>query len=91
MDNQAQSDPIYGIQRKTLNVFNDLKDAIESKETIRKLKELSDKELANSFTKILDLPEDHPNWEHNIAVLIGAARVHRSYSELYTIKEKTKS
>ncbi len=86
--NEANKSKKYGVQRKTLSAMGDLKNVLESRTVLTKLKELADAELANSLTQILDLPEEHPNWEHNIAVLIGQARVHRTYSELYTITEK---
>ena len=85
MDKQ---DKKYGVQRKTLKALGDLKNVLESRNTIAQLKAIADDDLAGIVTQILDLPDDHPNWEHNIAVLVGQARVHRSYSELYTIKEK---
>ena len=78
----------YGIQRKTIKALGDLKNVLESRTVITQLKDLADRELSEVLQQILDLPDDHPNWEHNIATLIGQARVHRSYSELYTIKEK---
>lgn len=86
MDNSDNKQ--YGVQRKTIKAMDGLKSVLESATVISQLKALVNEELAQTMTRILDLPDDHPNWEHNIAVLIGQARTHRSYSELYTIKEK---
>jgi len=81
-------DKKYGVQRKTLKALGDLKNVLESRNVIDQLKTLAENDLLATMNQILDLPEDHANWEHNIAVLVGEARVHRSYMELYTIKEK---
>ena len=90
MDNQKGNEPEkkYGIQRKTVKALGDLKNVLESRTVLIQLRQLADNDLAATLSQILDLPDDHPNWEHNIAALIGQARTHRSYSELYTIKEK---
>lgn len=90
MDNPKSNEPEqkYGIQRKTLKALGDMKSVIESRLVLQQLKSLADADLASSLKLILDLPDDHPKWEHTVATLIGQARTHRSYSELYTIKEK---
>lgn len=89
MDNlKSNEEKKYGVQRKTLKALGDLKNVLESRTVLIQLKAIADSDLAAVVTQILDLPDDHPNWEHNIAALIGQARTHRSYSELYTIKEK---
>lgn len=88
MDNPKANEKKYGVQRKTLKALGDLKNVLESRTVITQLKQLADDELAHYVNLILDLPDEHPNWGQNIAALIGAAKTHRTYSELYTIKEK---
>jgi len=89
MDNPSnEPEKKYGVQRKTIKALGDLKNVLESRTVLIQLKQIADNDLAAVVNQILELPDDHPNWEHNIATLIGQARVHKSYSELYTIKEK---
>ncbi len=87
MDN-SNEDKKYGGQRKTLTALGDLKKTLESRNVLQELKSIADSDLAATLNQILDFPDDHPKWEYNIAALIGQAKTHRSYSELYTIKEK---
>lgn len=78
----------YHVQRKLLAAFEGLDKVLEERNIMNQLKQIADMELALTITQILELPDDHPNWENNIATLIGTARAHRAYSEIYTIKEK---
>ena len=83
--------PKYGIVNKLVKALGSEAKVLESRTTITLLKDVADKEFLSLVFQILEMPADTPNWHHNIATLIGTARAHRSYSEIFTIKEKTKS
>ena len=73
---------------KLVKTFQGIDKVLEERELIHQLKDLASKEYEDTISEILRAPEDHPDWHNNIAMLIGAARVHRSYRDIFTIKEK---
>jgi hypothetical protein len=80
-----------GIATKLLKQFGTMESVLESQDVFSKLRELSEKELQACMKQILADPQGTPEWASKIATLIGEARVHNRYVELFTIKEKTKS
>lgn len=92
MDNQpnqsVETVKQFGVQRKLLKAFGDLPKVLESRNQLEPLRKLADEEFMSVIAQILELPSEAPNWAHNIATLIGTARAHRSYREIFTIKEK---
>ena len=73
---------------KLVKAFKGVDKVLEERQMITQLHDLAEKEEQAVITELLKAPMDVPNWEHNVAMLIGAARVHRSYREIFTIKEK---
>lgn len=79
----------HGVMKtKLINAMGGEAQAQESRETFDKLKDLAQKEFDSTVSQILDEPKTSITWEHQIAMLIGAARVHRQYRDMFTIKEK---
>jgi len=87
MDNQSNQKK-YSIQRKLLKAFGDQEKVLESRNQLEPLRDMAHEEFMSIVSLILELPSETPNWQHNIAALIGQARTHRVYRELFTIKEK---
>ena len=83
-----QDDPKYGIQRKLIKALGDQAKVLESRNLLEPLRDMAHEEFMSIIANILELPSETPNWQHNIAVLIGTARAHRSYRDIFTIKEK---
>lgn len=86
--NQDKDGKHWHVIGKLTKAFNGVDKVLEEREIINGLRDLADKEYQSVVAEILQAPTDVPNWEQNIAMLIGAARVHRSYRDIFTIKEK---
>lgn len=73
---------------KLVKAFGGLPKVLEERQMLTQLRDLCQKEETDAINEILNTDMGTPNWENKIATLIGAARVHRSYREIFTIKEK---
>lgn len=81
-------DKEYHVSGQLIKEYGSLEKVLESREDIEFFRSLSDRKYKETINLILDTPKNTLNWEHNIAVLIGQARVHRDNRDTYTIKEK---
>lgn len=59
-----------------------------SKEVFDDIITIIDKDYQSVITQILESPKDVPNWENQMAVLVGEARSYRNIISLLTITEK---
>jgi len=59
-----------------------------SKEVFDDIIEILTKDLQGVMNQILDPPKDIPNWETQMAALIGEARSYRNIISLLTVTEK---
>ena len=73
---------------KLIKAFGGMTAVLEDRDIITQLHDLALQEERDAIDAILNAPMDNPNWPNQIAMLIGAARVSRSYREIFTIKEK---
>lgn len=78
----------YGIMMQLIQVMGGESKVLESRDLINKLHAMIDKDLQSCFKRILDEPTDVPQWQDQIALLIGEAKTYQKYKELFTIKEK---
>ena len=78
----------WGVITKLVKSFGGIDKVLESREIINQLRDLAAKEEADAVDAILNVDFENANWQNQIAMLIGAARVSRSYREIFTIKEK---
>ena len=87
-DSEEVRKPRYGIMQPLLDAMGGLAKVLESRDTIDQLKEMADKDLTAVFTRILTEPTDVPNWQDQIALLLGEAKAIVKYQERFTIKER---
>lgn len=81
-------DKEYGVSTLLIKIYGSLEKVLESRVQIDRARELSSVKYEEVISQILDTPKSTLNWEHNIAMLIGTARAHKSDRDMYTIKEK---
>lgn len=81
-------DKEYGVSTKLIKKYGSLEKALESRVEIEKFREMAEEQYLETISQILEAPRNTMNWEHNIAMLIGTARAHKSNRDTYTIKEK---
>jgi len=83
-----QQDKKKGIMIPLLEALGGEDKVLESQVVLQQLKEMAEKDLIAVLKRILKEPTDVPQWQDQIALLIGEAKRIQKYKELFTIKEK---
>lgn len=82
------SEKQYSIMSPLIHAMGGQAKVLESRDVLILLKDMVEKDLQSCFKRILDEPTDVPQWQDQIALLIGEAKTYQKYKELFTIKEK---
>lgn len=88
MKETSPQDKKYGIMKPLLEAMGGEAKVLESQHVIQQMKEMIDKDIASIMVKILAQPTDVPNWQDQIALLLGEAKAYIKQQERFTIKER---
>ena len=88
MKTTSHPDKKYGIQMPLINALGSEAKVLESLEVLTQLRDMADRDLQSLFQRILAEPTGIPQWQDQIALLLGEAKRIQKYKELFTIKEK---
>jgi hypothetical protein len=83
-----QDSPKYGIMLPLLRGMGGEAKVLESRHLIDQMKAIAEEDLQQIMAKLLTEPTNVPNWESQIALLLGEAKHAVKFVELYTIKER---